>query len=148
MDEPLVLEFKSILVVLPSHKNSPGSTDELATGVGLTVISDKKFAPVHPAGEVGTIVYLTMDGVELLLLNSVCTIGEPFPELNPVEVPLWLAPDHAKVVPEIDEFNTILVVPPLQIVALVIVPAGFGLTVTSTVNGLPAQPDGEVGVTI
>ena len=94
MDEPLVLEFKSILVVLPSHKNSPGSTDELATGVGFTVTSDRKLAPVHPAAEVGTMVYLTIDAVELLLLVKLCAIGEPLPELNPLELPLWLAPDQ------------------------------------------------------
>ena len=42
-------------------------------------------------------------------------------------------------------------VPPLQIVAVIAVIAGTGLTVTVTVNGAPTQPPraaDEVGVTV
>ena len=37
--------------------------------------------------------------------------------------------------------------PPLQIVALLVVPTGSGFTVTSTLNVAPAQAVGAVGVT-
>ena len=64
-----------------------------------------------------------------------------------------VAPDccaavHVNVVPAAVELKATLVVAPLQMVSGLAEPTGFGFTVTSTVNGFPAQPLGEVGVTV
>ena len=54
---------------------------------------------------------------------------------------------QVKVVPLIVEFKTTLLVPALQMVCDEAEPIGFGLTVTSTVNGVPGHP-AAVGVTV
>ena len=68
--------------------------------------------------------------------------------LPPVVVPVTLLVVQVKVVPESEELNEMAVVPPLQIVALLVVPVGFGFTVISTLKVAPTHPDGDVGVTI
>ena len=66
---------------------------------------------------------------------------------KPETVPDCNAAVHVKVVPLTFEFNATEVATPLHLVCAVADPVGFGFTVTSTVNGVPAQPL-AVGVTV
>lgn len=85
----------------------------------------------------------------MLPFTKVFTIGEPVPlTLKPVTDPLNKPPVQLYVVPDKLEVNAMLVAVPLQIVELLVEPAGFGFTVTSKVNVAPTHPNGDVGVTV
>ena len=107
----------------------------LPTGVGLTVTFDKNVLPGQPNGEVGVMVYRTEPVAELLPLVKVCAIVFPQPVAHavlPLTKPVNEEVVHVNVLPGIFEFNPILVIPPLQIVALDVLPTGAGLIVTVT----------------
>ena len=117
-----------------------------------TVTSTVNVFPVHPLA-VGVTVYRTTPLVVPVLIN-VCAMVVPHAEaqlLKPVMVPpegeVCMAAVHVNVVPVTVEFNATLLVLPLQTVCGDAEPTGLGFTVTSTVNGVPAQP-AKVGVTV
>jgi hypothetical protein len=112
------------------------------TGRGLTVTSTVKAVPAHPFA-VGVTVYLTIPAVVPVLV-SVCDIDVPEPPLNPVTA----APDncaavHVKLVPATVEFKAMFVDDALQMVCALADPTGWGLTVTTTVSGVPTHPLAE-----
>lgn len=107
----------------------------LTVGVGLTVTSTVKEAPLHPPA-VGVTVYRTTPAVVPVFV-SVCWIEVPQPEVQSLK-PAIVAPDcwaavHVKVVPPTVEFSVTLVVAPLQMVAGEAEPTGVELTERLTV---------------
>jgi hypothetical protein len=114
----------------------------MATGIGFTVTSTVTAVPEHPFA-VGVMVYLTTPAV-LFALDRDWEMGVPAPFEKPVIVaPLNCIAVQPNVVPATAGtlVSAMVVVAPLHIVweAGVAVTEGIGLTVISTVMGVPEQ---------
>lgn len=82
------------------------------------------------APDVGVTIYCTVPAELLLGFDSVCAIVAPEPELAPVMPPVIVPTVQVNVLAVV-AVNAILVVPPLQIAAvLAVVTTGVGFTVT------------------
>jgi hypothetical protein len=122
----------------------------IIAGKGFTVTVIVYGLPEQvPVVDVGVTRYSTDPAVVLLGLVSVCAMVLPEPDVAPAILPLIVPIVQLNVLPAL-EVSAILVVAPLQIVALLpAVTAGVGLTVTVIVYGDAAGqlPVVDVGVT-
>jgi hypothetical protein len=122
----------------------------IIAGKGFTVTVIVYGLPEQvPVVDVGVTRYSTDPAVVLLGLVSVCAMVLPEPDVAPAILPLIVPIVQLNVLPAL-EVSAILVVAPLQIVALLAaVTAGVGLTVTVTVYAAAAGqlPVVDVGVT-
>jgi hypothetical protein len=122
----------------------------VTTGTGLTVTVILYGVPVQPgvAVDVGVTIYWIDPAETLLGLVSVWLIVVPVPPEAPVMPPVFVPSVQLKLLAAV-AVSEILGFVPLQVLAVAaVVTTGMGLTVTVSVNGVPAQPDGELGVMI
>ena len=123
----------------------------LTAGIGLTVTVIVNAAPVHAA----------VDGVTVYVAVCTALVGlTRVPEMSPASVPaappvippvttgaahVYAIP--AGIIPSVRFMGAMVKLPPLQMVAVWLLTAGLGFTVTVTVNGVPVQLAVE-GVTL
>ena len=134
---PATLLVNAIEVVAPEQIVCDDGV-AVATGVGLTVIVTIMGAPGHPFA-VGVTVYVAVPGVTPVAVK-VCAM------LDPLDAEAPVTPDcttvQLKVVPATLLLNAMEVVAPEQIVCEdgVAVTTGVGLTVMTTMIGVPGHP--------
>jgi hypothetical protein len=140
--------FVGVAVNVPSLQIF--SVIAMTDGLGLTVTVTVNVAPVQEP-DVGVTVYTTSIAALVVLVNVPLMLASAVPTAVPV-MPTTEGAVHEYVVPvgtiPLVVFAGVDVnVPSLQIVAVIADTAGFGLTVTVTVNVAPTQVP-EVGVTV
>jgi hypothetical protein len=119
-------------------------------GAGFTVTSTLNGTPVH-VPDSGVTEYVTRTGTFIVLLRIPVTEADPIPGVPPVNpapagaVQLYVVP--AGTIPSVIFTGVTVNVEPLQIVADIVLTAGFGLTVTVRLNGVPVQLP-ETGTTV
>jgi hypothetical protein len=135
-----LLQVKLVAAVLPVMLYvavAPLQVDPLAvevtTGDGFTVTVMICVARPGQAGDavdVGVTIYCTVPAVLPLALTSVCAMVAPFPALAPLMLPVMVPMVQLKLL-GVDEVSAMLVVAPLQIVAVsAVVTTGLGFTTT------------------
>lgn len=122
----------------------------VTAGIGFTVTVILYGVPAQPGVvvDVGVTTYCTEPGVALLGLVSTWLIVGPLPAEAPVMPPLIVPRVQAKVLGVVAVRETLGFVPLHVLAVAAVVTTGLGLTVTVSVNGVPVQPDGELGVII
>jgi hypothetical protein len=123
----------------------------LIAGIGFTVTVTVKSLPVHPPAK-GVTVYIAIWVVLVGLVRVPLMFAAAVPAAPPVIPPVTEGAAQVYVVvpgtmPLTPSAGAAMKLPALHIVAVIFVTAGFGLTVTVTVNVAPVQlPD--FGVTV
>ena len=120
-------------------------------GFGFTVTVTVNGVPAQ-LPKVGVTVYVAVCAVFVGFIKVPVILVAPVPEAPPVIAPVTVGADQLYVVPVGTTPFVVLTgvelkATPLQTVVVIAVMAGFGLAVTVTVNGVPAQLP-EVGVTV